>query len=437
MTSPPPSLRRNFTWTLIGNAIFAASQWGILVVLTRLGSAAEVGRLSLAATVATPLVVFANLQLRAVFVSDASGRFPFRDYLGVQLLLAPLALVAVVGVGLAGYSGAQVTAIVLYGIGRVVDGVGDVFYGLEQKRERMDLMARSLMIRAAVSLVLFAVGYRLTGSLNAALVAWPVAWAVPLLAFDLPRCRALARAAGGGDEEGRLRPRWRPATIKAIVWTALPMGMVMLLIQLRNTVPRTMLESAQGEAALGIFSAMAYLVLVSNTVVMALSQSSIARLARNHADGDARAFRVTVGKLMVVGVLLGLAGVAVARWWGGPLITLLYGAEYAVRGDLFVLIMAGGGLMNLGSLLGAPATAMQAFRSQLVIHALNAGLLVAMGRWLIPAHGMAGAAWTVLAGSAWVTLAYGAVVSRGMRRLGGKRHVEPCTSEEQPPTTPW
>ena len=418
MTPPPPSLRRNFTWTFLGNAVFAASQWGILVVLTKLGSAAEVGRLSLAATVATPLVVFANLQLRAVFVSDASGRFPFRDYLSVQLLLAPLALAAVVGVGLAGYSGAQVTAIVLYGIGRAVDGVGDVFYGLEQKRERMDLMARSLMIRGAVSLVLFAVVYRLTGSLNAALVAWPVAWVVPLLVFDLPRCRDLARADGGG-ENGDLRPRWRPGAIKAIIWTALPMGVVMLLIQLRNTVPRTMLESAQGEEALGIFSAMAYLVLVSNTVVMALSQSSIARLARNHADGDARAFRATVGKLMAVGVALGLAGVAVARWWGGPLLSLVYGAEYAVRSDIFVLIMVGGGIMNLGSLLGAPATAMQAFRSQLVIHALNAGLLVAMGRWLIPAHGMAGAAWTVLAGSAWVTLAYGAVVLRRMARMGG------------------
>jgi O-antigen/teichoic acid export membrane protein len=152
---------------------------------------------------------------------------------------------------------------------------------------------------------------------------------------------------------------------------------------------------------------------------MALSQSSIARLARNYADGDARAFRSTVAKLMAVGVALGLGGVAVAQWWGGPLLTLVYDAQYAVRADLFVLIMAGGGIMNLGSLLGAPATAMQAFRSQLVIHALNAVLLVALGRWLIPAYGMAGAAWTVLAGSAWVTLAYGAVVVRGMGRMRG------------------
>ncbi len=418
MTAPPPSLRRSFTWTFLGNVVFAASQWGILVVLTKLGSAAEVGRLSLASTVATPLVVFANLQLRSVFVADASGRFPFRDYLGVQLLLAPLALIAVVFTGMVGYSGPQVTAIVLYGIGRLVDGAGDVFYGLEQKRERMDLMARSLMIRGAVSLVLFAAVYRWTGNLNAALVAWPVAWAVPLLLFDLPRCRALVRAEDGGDG-GSLRPRFKPAVVKSIIWTALPLGVVMLLIQLRNTVPRTMLESAQGEEALGVFSAMAYLVLVSNTVVMALSQSSIARLARNHADRDVSAFRGTVAKLMGVGLVLGLAGVAVAHWWGGPLLTLVYDAEYAVRGDLFVLIMAGGGIMNLGSLLGAPATAMRAFRSQLVIHALNAVLLVAMGRWLIPTHGMAGAAWTVLAGSAWVTLAYGAVVLRGMARMRG------------------
>ena len=47
MTAPRPSLRQNFSWTLLGNVVYAASLWGILVLLTKVGDPATVGRFSL------------------------------------------------------------------------------------------------------------------------------------------------------------------------------------------------------------------------------------------------------------------------------------------------------------------------------------------------------------------------------------------------------
>jgi hypothetical protein len=39
------TLRVNFLWTLAGNVVYAACQWGILVALAKLGTPQMVGRL--------------------------------------------------------------------------------------------------------------------------------------------------------------------------------------------------------------------------------------------------------------------------------------------------------------------------------------------------------------------------------------------------------
>jgi O-antigen/teichoic acid export membrane protein len=270
-----------------------------------------------------------------------------------------------------------------------------------------------MIIKGLASVVICGATFAWSRSLPWALAALVVAWLVPLLTFDLPQCRRLA-ALNPGDS---LRPAWRWPRLRTLAWMALPMGVVMLLIQLRNTIPRTLLEAAVGEEALGIFSALAYLVIVGSTVTLALAQSSLARLSVYYAAGQARAFGRTVVKLMLLGVGLGTAAVLVTWLLGGPILNLIYSPEYAAHADLLVLIMAGGGMLFLANLLGAPATATRNFRGQMLVHLLNVGVLYGLGAALIPRLGMAGAAWTMLGGAAWVTLGYGGLVWYGYRQM--------------------
>ncbi len=67
------SLRSNFVWTLSGNLVYAACQWGMLVVLARMGNAEMVGQFALALSIITPVLMFTNLQLRSVQATDARG----------------------------------------------------------------------------------------------------------------------------------------------------------------------------------------------------------------------------------------------------------------------------------------------------------------------------------------------------------------------------
>ena len=88
----------------MGNVVYGGCQWGILIVLAKLGSPEMVGQFSLGLAVVAPVIMLANLQLRAVQATDAKGEYLFGHYLGLRLITTALAVVVVVGVvAVAGY----------------------------------------------------------------------------------------------------------------------------------------------------------------------------------------------------------------------------------------------------------------------------------------------------------------------------------------------
>jgi O-antigen/teichoic acid export membrane protein len=80
-----PTLRGDFFWTFLGNGIYAACQWAVLVLLAKTGSPELVGRYALAVAIATPVITFATFQLRSVQVTDIREQHSFGDYLGFRV----------------------------------------------------------------------------------------------------------------------------------------------------------------------------------------------------------------------------------------------------------------------------------------------------------------------------------------------------------------
>jgi len=112
----PLSLRVNFSWTFAGNVIYAACQWGILVVLAKLGSPKMVGQFALGSAITAPVIMFTNLQLRAVQATDAKDEYSFGDYFSLRLLTTALAFLIIVCIAaLSGYS--MITAMVILAVG--------------------------------------------------------------------------------------------------------------------------------------------------------------------------------------------------------------------------------------------------------------------------------------------------------------------------------
>jgi len=394
------SLRANFSWTFAGNVIYAGCQWGMLVVLAKLGSPERVGQFALGLAITAPVIMFTNLQLRAVQATDARQEYLFGDYLALRLVTTALALLVIVGIVLgSGYRWETALVILAVGIAKAFESISDAFYGLLQQHERMDRIAKSMIIKGFLSLVALGVGVYLTGSVFWGAVGLIMAWALILVSYDIhsgalilnPKPQPSGLASNENDLKRVLRPRWKMRTLARLTWVALPLGLVMMLISLNANIPRYFIQRYLGERELGIFAALAYLQVAGTTVVGALGQSASPRLAKYYAAGNGPAFCTLLLKLAGIGVLLGGVGVLVTLVAGRELLTLLYRPEYAEY-ELLVWLMVAAGISYVASFLGYGMTAARHFRVQMPLFAVVTATTILAGLWLIPADGLRGAA---------------------------------------------
>jgi O-antigen/teichoic acid export membrane protein len=395
------SLRRNFSWMFSGNVVFAATQWGMLAVLAKMGTPEMVGQLALGLAIAAPVLMFTNLQLQVVQATDARRQFEFNDYLALRLVSTALALFLILAiVFVSGYRLETALVICMVGLSKAFDSMSDVFYGLLLQRERMDRVAKSLTLRGLLSLIALSLGVYFTGSVVGGVVGVILAWALVLLVYDIrsgslvlqASSRAISGlAAGKALATSNLRPRWSLRTLYTLARLALPLGLVLALMSLTTNIPRYFVERYLGEGELGIFAAISYIMVAGLTVTYALGQATSARLARYYAEGEEAKFLGLLLRLVGIGTLLGIAGVLVSLVAGQEILALLYRPEYAERVDIFLWLMIAAAIMYVASLLGYGMTAARYFRVQVPLFAFAGGISAVACLWLVPAAGLKGA----------------------------------------------
>jgi O-antigen/teichoic acid export membrane protein len=391
-----PPLRVNFLWTFAGNGIYAACQWAMLVVFAKLGTTELVGQFALALALTAPVILFSNLQLRGVQATDARDRFRFADYFGLRLVTtAGASVVLAILATVSGYSRQTIWIVLAVTAIKSIESLSDLCYGLMQQHERMDRIAISMIVTGLVSVAALAIGMRLTHSPLVALAAVAAARSITFFAYDLRQSARLLAWLGQP-----LRPRLDRRTQWKLLTVSFPLGIVTLLVSLNANIPRYFVEREIGNAGLGIFAALAYLMVAGNTVILALGQSASPRLARLYAAGDLAGFRRLVAQLAGLGLGLGGAGIALVALFGRPLLALLYRPEYAAHAHLLLLIMVAAALSYVASFLGFAVSAARYFKSQVPLFLVVDGVTALACAALVRAHALDGAALALVIGSA-------------------------------------
>jgi O-antigen/teichoic acid export membrane protein len=384
---PTQSLRVNFSWTLVGNALYGATQWGILVLLARLGDPEAVGQFSLGLAITAPIMLFASLQLRAVQATDARLQFQFRDYAGLRILMTIMAACAIFGISGAFYRGETALTIAAFALSKGVECMSDTFYGLWQQQERMDLIAKSLMLRGVLALIAAAVCFAVFHTVWIAVCGMAVAWAVVFAAFDVRRGITVAREMGQ-----TVMPRFSATRMKQLVRLSLPLGIVTMLLSLNINVPRYMISHFRSVRELGIFSALGYILMAGAMIVGALGQSATPRLALYASQGKTREFRGLSHRLLLIGMALGICGVLAALAFGRQIVTLIYGREYAQNGHLFLWLMVAAAAGYMASFGGYSLTAARHFQVQMPLFGFITALTLVLCYAMVKAGGAVGAA---------------------------------------------
>jgi O-antigen/teichoic acid export membrane protein len=380
------SLRQNFSWTVFGNVIYAGCQWGILAVLAKLCLPETVGVFALALALATPVMIFLDLQLRSVQATDRKEEYRFGEYLGLRLITTALGFVVIAVLAFCGHHGSTVLVILGVAVFKSVEALSEGLRGLFQQSERMDVIAKSMIIKGILVLALATAGLLLTHVLMVAVIGMCLGYILVLIFYEMPCCSMLLK------DNRAFWPIWSSKRLWQLAWLTLPLGIGQMLGSLSANLPRYFIESYRGPGELGIFAALAAFMLVGGTVVNAMGLTTLPRLACYFANGDYRRFQQLLTRMVASGVTLGLAGIAGAAIFGHTVLLWVYRPIYAEHTRTLLLVMLCATIAHLAGFLTVGTTAVRLFRAQVLVLTASTLATLAACRWLVPTMGMDGAA---------------------------------------------
>ncbi|MEU5938169.1 oligosaccharide flippase family protein [Micromonospora sp. NPDC047548] len=399
-----PHAASGITWSMLGLLVVALSQWAVIVLLSRLGTPEMVGQYAFGLAVSAPIVLLASLALRTVQVTDTGRGFDFGDYLRLRVSGMLVALL-LIGVVTAFVGSAHAIVVMLVGVAKALDAIGDIFFGLFQRYEQMRPIGISMMCNGLLTVVAMvcllaltrSIGWAVVGSVIGSLAAsiGYCGWAArPLRAAEPTDAAAagagMSKASSPHDRRAALRRMGRLAMVAA------PLGLASGLVSLSGNLPRYFIEHILGAAALGIFAALAYIVLAANILFAAISQMLLPRLTRLHAAGDFTLFTKLTLRLVVGTLALGAVGVAVVIAVGPAVVRLVYGAPYAAHAEVLTLLTVAAVFSGAVFFLGTALSALRRFGNQLAASLVMVAVTAAAGYLLVPRFGLVGAAWSVV-----------------------------------------
>lgn len=420
MDFAPLSVRRNFAWSFSGSATYSLCQWGILIIIAKLGSSAMLGRFALALAITAPVFMLTNLQLSSVLASDSLQEYQFSNYLTLRVAGTTSALLFICGLVLIARFHWETAAVVIaLAFAKASESFSDLIYGLWQKYERFKKVAIALSVRGLGSLTVMLVTLGLTHNIAFSTGALALWWTVWLVLYEYTGAKIILEVYGPNNFSG---PKWDRLQLKKLVSVCWPCGIIVLLLALGVNIPRYFIQRYLGSSQLGYFAAVAYLPAMGTMVISALCQSALPRLSRDF-EMDRAAYFLLLRKMMVIAFSFGIAGAVMAAIFGPSILKLIYSSEYGAYVPLLVWMTIAAAFAYTSSVLGYGMTAMRRFREQIPLLVCVAGV-IAVACWAtIPRVGIIGGAYASVLGFVLLTVGNAWIIYTDARKQFRSREI--------------
>ena len=380
------SLKRNIGITFIGTLIFSLSQWGIVSAIAKVGGAQQVGIYVLAMAIVSPVFALANLNLRSVQSTDVHQQYTFKQYRNLRLLTSLTALVVITLIlWMADYRDEINCFTSIFACAKFFESISELAYGRQQQRERMSLIAVSMVMRGSLAFLMFSMFYWWVGQLFIAGLGLVVAWALVALLYDY----RLAQRLSGEDVSTAVQ------YIRPLLKTTAPLGFVVFCNTINLNIPRYIINDLYGQAQKSNRRRLYFFIVAGSNIINAVGQSATPRLAKLCVTSKNQ-FLQLQHKLLAISIVIGLGGIVGSYFMADWVLSVFYNEEFRGYGRLFVWVMVGAMAMYCSVMMGCGLTAMRSFKIQSKLSLVVILVVAGVSFYSIPTVGLTGGAIAVL-----------------------------------------
>ena len=356
------STEKIYLWNLIGNLAFSGSSVLFTLIVTRLTSPIEADSFSLAYGIAAILVVLGMFQVRSYQATDVSFRHSFTSYFlarCISLTLMVLVFFPYLSISKIDLNEREKVAIIaLYVLFRMCEAISDLFQGLFQQHERLDIAGKSMTIRYTFSTIFLFILLYTTKSLVSSLTLLVVLNFLFVMGYDFVKARSFERIDFSSIEFKSLL-----VDACSILKNCIPLFISGFLLAYIFNEPRIAIDMEIRLGHLIEGTQRDYNILFMPVFFMSLFililRPLTTQLAIFWKDKEYKRFDGIIVKLLVIISGLGFVLTLVAYFIGTPILSVVFGLDLNRYKETLAILVFSGILYSIGIVFGDVMTVLR------------------------------------------------------------------------------
>src|SRR5699024_6670126 len=211
------------------------------------------------------------------------------------------------------------------------------------------LLSISLIIYSFLSLMFFSVTYFIFESLILSLLFYLISTVFSFVLIDLNISFKYYSL--------KISIKHKSKNLVNLFLLSIPLSLSSSLGSWNTNIPKIFLKFESGEYYLGIYSSIAYTLVVVSLVVNSISQTFLPRLRKYYRQEQYDLYKGLTQKMVLIGFSLGVSITIFNIIFGKYILEVAYGSEYAIYNHILIILSIGMIFLVSGVFLGTSIVA--------------------------------------------------------------------------------
>lgn len=321
-------------WNMMGSLCNALSSMILAIIVNRVIGGNAGGIFAFAFSNAQLMYTLGGFEIRPLQSTDVEEKFSFSDYFSLRMVTCLVMMIATtIYVGVSGFDRLKALTIWVVCLYKMVEAVSDVFAGMFQQHDRIDLSGKTSTFRPTLSTITFAVVLIVSRNLVYAALSMVVASAVLFFAYDL-RLR---------KKFSDIVCRFETANMGSLIVEAAPLFVAAFINMYINNAPKYAINRNFSDEVQNYYNIIFMPAFVINLFSLFAFRPLLTELARDWNDKNMKPFIKIVRNILLWILLLTVVCMAGAYLIGAQILGLVYGTSIIhLRKELAIVMFAGG-----------------------------------------------------------------------------------------------
>lgn len=379
--------KKNVIWNMIGTTANAFNSLFFMIIVTRINGLKDSGVFTLAFSLACLFCFIGNYEGRVFQVTDVKQDFSNKEYIVHRISSCILMMVTVLIYCLImKYDAYKMSITFALCFMKCCEVFSDVFYGVLQKNDNLELVGKSLFFKSIASILVFVLLDNATKNLLLSCVGLDLIWLVVLFLYDIPKTKKLILK----EEKISLTNIIKLYKDGFFSFSILFLGVYLVNAQ-KYALDGVVVESLQA-----IFGIVLMPATIISLACQYLLQPILNTIANLYALGQKKEFNILIFKSSLLVLAFGFACVIGAYLLGIPVLNILYGVDISDYKLCLILIIVGAIFYSLSTLVSAALTTIRHTFVQFIVYSVTSLFALFVSKLFIIKFSLIGASFAYL-----------------------------------------